>query len=277
MTKHSYPEFSVLMSVYKSENANFLDLALCSIEDQSVLPKEIVLVEDGPLTKDLLRVIDKHENNFKKEFKIIKSVKNQGLGKALRLGTNFVTTNWIARMDSDDIADQDRFKKQVQAIKSNPDLAVIGGQITEFSEEIWNIVGKRNVPLTEKEILKFLKWRSPFNHPTVMINKNILDSVGGYQEFGNLEDYYLWARIIAGGYEVKNLSDVLVHMRVDQGMYSRRGKLSNLKYVYRLRKYLYDQKLIDSKEKVVGNLLMTMNIIIPNQLRRLIYCYIIHK
>ena len=56
--------FSVLMSVYNKENPQFLDQALCSIEDQTVVPTEIVLVEDGPLSDELSKVIEQHKANF---------------------------------------------------------------------------------------------------------------------------------------------------------------------------------------------------------------------
>lgn len=112
----SYPPFSVLMSVYK---AQYLDASLKSIENQSIIPNEIVLVEDGPLTKDLYRVIDTHKNRFSENFKVVALNKNQGLGNALRIGTKYVSTNWIARMDTDDIAAPNRFELQLREIKKS--------------------------------------------------------------------------------------------------------------------------------------------------------------
>ena len=45
--------FSVLLSVYIKENALYLKQSLDSIFNQTLLPNEIVLVKDGPLTKEL--------------------------------------------------------------------------------------------------------------------------------------------------------------------------------------------------------------------------------
>lgn len=84
---NTYPEFSVLMSVYAKEQPQNFDTALRSIEGQTVLPKEIVLVEDGPLTVQLKQVLKRHINRHKELFKIVKSKENHGLGSALRLGT----------------------------------------------------------------------------------------------------------------------------------------------------------------------------------------------
>lgn len=187
-----YPDFSVLMPVYKKENPHFLDQSLSSIEEQTVVPTEIILVEDGPISKELEKIIEEHRTNFVNHFKVIKSIRNQGLGAALRLGTEFVSTNWIARMDSDDVSVHNRFELQLKEIIKDPKLAVVGGQIQEFSGNPSNIIGYRKVLTTESLLRQFIKWRSPFNHPSVMLNKSILQKVGGYIPYGNLEDYYLW-------------------------------------------------------------------------------------
>lgn len=206
------------------EKPKYLDEALTSIENQTVVPSEIVLVEDGPLSTELQKVIDIHRRKFTNTFKVIKSIYNQGLGQSLRLGTQFVSTDWIARMDSDDISVPDRFEIQLKEINKHPELALIGGQVQEFANSTLNIVGYRRVPTSESLLRQFIKWRSPFNHPTVMIKKKALQQVGGYVSYGNLEDYYLWARIIVNNYHIANVDQVLVKMRVDEGMYQRRGE-----------------------------------------------------
>ncbi|WPU44143.1 glycosyltransferase [Limosilactobacillus reuteri] len=271
------PSFSVLISVYKKVNSKYLDEALDSIENQTVKPSEIVLVEDGPISNSLKEVILKHQEKFGKNFKDIVSPKNQGLGVALRLGTKYISTDWVARMDSDDISVPDRFEKQLNLIKHNPNLAVIGGQVTEFIGDKKNQIGYRRVPTSNELIKQFLKWRSPFNHPTVMINKKVLDEVGGYIPYGNLEDYYLWSRIIVDGYDVANIKNQIVFMRVDDGLYSRRGKCSNIKYVYKLRKFLFKKGIISFNEQIMGDLIMTINIIMPSGLRKIIYQRVLHK
>lgn len=180
-------------------------------------------------------------------------------------------------MDSDDYSVKDRFESQLKAIVQHPDLAVIGGQIKEFAGSIDNVVGMRKVP-TDYELIKdFLKWRSPFNHPTVMINKQALVDVGGYVSYGNLEDYYLWVRMITNKYFVMNLDDTLIYMRTDRGMYSRRGNMKNLRYFYKLRHYMKSQGALTIGNEIVGDLMMTANITIPNGLRRIIYRKVLHR
>ena len=116
LQNEKYPKFSVLMSVYEKENPKYLDLALKSIERQTVKPSEIILVEDGVIPNRLQEVILNHKEKFGNGFKIIYSSINRGLGNALRLGTDYVSTNWIARMDSDDYSVPNRFEQQLDLI-----------------------------------------------------------------------------------------------------------------------------------------------------------------
>ena len=136
LKNRNYPHFSVLMSVYNKEKASYLDKALMSVENQTVIPDEIIIVEDGPISIELKKVISKHKKKFGRGFKNVISEKNQGLGAALRLGTKYVSTNWIARMDSDDISVPNRFEIQLKEIIRKPNIAVVGGQVTEFAENI---------------------------------------------------------------------------------------------------------------------------------------------
>lgn len=274
--QEEYPPFSVLMSVYKNEKPEYLDKALTSVEKQTVIPDEIVLVEDGPISNSLKQVIIKHKNFFGKGFKDIISSQNRGLGAALRLGTNYVSTNWIARMDSDDISVANRFELQLKEIQKQPSLALIGGQVLEFKNSTDNVIGERKVPLKKVDIYNFMKWRSPFNHPSVMINKAALNEVGGYIPYGNLEDYYLWVRIISNGYQVGNIGKILLYMRVDKGLYSRRGKYSNIAYFYKLHHYMYANQMMKLSEKIISNVIVTLNILLPNNIRKLVYQRILH-
>lgn len=87
----------------------------------------------------------------------------------------------------------------------------------------------------------------------------------------------LWARVIAAGLKVKNINDYIVLMRTDRGMYSRRGKISNIKYFYKLRRYLRQRSIINFGEELSGDFIMTINIIIPGWMKELIYRKALHK
>lgn len=277
MAMNKYPDFSVLMSVYRKEHPKFLDEALTSIENQTVVPAEIVVVEDGPIPDSLHQVLEQHQANFKGQFRIIYNTVNMGLGGALQRGMKYVENDWVARMDSDDISVKERFELQLKEIVKNPELGIVGGQVDEFLNKPTNIVGERKVPLSNFEIRKFIKYRSPFNHPTVMLNREKVLKSGGYQSKGKLEDYFLWVSMLANGYRGLNVPDVLVHMRTDTGMYDRRGDRQNLKHIFSLKRMMYKEKMLNIFELLCGDLIMTMNVFVPKGLRKMIYQNIIHK
>lgn len=273
----TYPPFSVLISVYRKENPLYFDEALKSIEDQSILPKEIILIKDGPVPEKINEVIEKHKKKYPEIYVIISSKTNKGLAESLRRGTKYVTTEYVARMDSDDICVPSRFKVQLKQFLNDDNLALVGGQVKEFAGNINNVVGIRRVPKSNELIRDFLKYRNPFNHPTVMIKTKALVKVGGYLSFGNLEDYYLWARILSSGYKAKNIDKFLTYMRVDEGLYNRRGKFSNIVYFYKLRRYLREHSFVNRFEEILGDLIVTINIIIPSKVRKYIYQKALHK
>lgn len=277
MCNDGLPDFSVLMSVYQKEKPVFLDQALMSIEEQTVIPDQIVLVEDGPLTAELDKVIEEHQKRFSNKYELLKLTSNRGLGAALQKGIERCRYEWIARMDTDDIAVKNRFELQLRAIVKEPQLAVIGGQVDEFAGSPEQVVGRRNVPLLNAELRAFIKWRSPFNHPTVMLNKKAVLQVGNYQANGKIEDYFLWSRVMLAGYEVKNLPEILVHMRVDAGIYQRRGDVENLRQIFKLRRMLRQQKFLTVWEELVGDLAMALNLVIPTKLRMVVYKNLLHK
>ena len=104
---------SVLMSVYRSEQPEYLDEALASVwTAQTLKPQQIILVEDGTLTDGLYAVIDKWSGELGDKLLILKNKQNLGLTKSLNLGLRHVTSDLVARMDSDDVSLPHRFEMQ---------------------------------------------------------------------------------------------------------------------------------------------------------------------
>ena len=125
-------QFSVLISVYIKEKPEFLEKALNSIYNQTLKPDEVVLVKDGILTRELEAIISKSKKKFKADnidFVCVQLEKNMGLGIALQKGLEKCKYEYIARMDSDDIAIKERFEVQVSYMQKNTDISVVGGYI----------------------------------------------------------------------------------------------------------------------------------------------------
>ena len=214
--------FSVLVSVYHREKPEFLDEALCSIEDQTLPPSEIILVKDGPLTQELEEIILSHSQNSEIDYKIVVLEKNRGLGEALNEGLKYCSHDWVARMDTDDIAMRNRFEAQFLFLAKNPKVDIVGGWICEFYTDSEICDKERKVPAQHEEIIQFSKFRNPLNHMTVVFRKKAVLDVEGYQSMNGFEDYYLWMRMIVKGKRFANLSEILVKARTGKDMIVRR-------------------------------------------------------
>ena len=103
--------FSVLMSVYKKEQAGYLSEAMESVFNQSLVPDEVVLMEDGPLTDELEQTISELKKRHP-QIVTFSFAENVQLGRALAKGVELCSHELIARMDTDDIAVYDRFRHQ---------------------------------------------------------------------------------------------------------------------------------------------------------------------
>ncbi len=215
-------KFSILISVYYKESTSFLEEALSSIENQTLPANEIVLVKDGPLTPELDKVIADHSEHIKIPYKIVELKENVGLGEALTVGMKYCSYEWIARMDSDDIALPDRFKKQFVYLAKNLDIDILGAWICEFDDDYNHCDKERKVPDQHDDIVKFSKYRNPLNHMTVVFRKDAILDAGGYVPMNGFEDYYLWMRMLMKGKRFANLPQVLVKARTGRGMIARR-------------------------------------------------------
>lgn len=259
--------FSVAISVYKNDNADFFDRALESITDkQTVKPDEIVLVVDGPVNSNIDSVIEKYDQKY--NLKVIRFEKNQGLGTALKTAVENASNEIIARMDSDDIAVENRFEQQLGLFASNSDIDIVGGDITEFIGQENNVVGKRVVPVGDSEIKVYMKKRCPFNHMSVMFRKSSVLKVGNYMDWFWNEDYYLWIRMLENNCVFANTGTVLVNVRTGTDMYKRRGGMRYFKSEKALQKYMLDKHLIGYGTYLMNVIKrLILQVLMPNTLR----------
>ena len=244
-------KFSVLMSVYVKEKPEFFDLALESITSkQTIMPDEIVIVKDGPLTKELDLIIKKYMDKYKNLFHIIPLEKNMGLGYALNIGLEQCKNEIVMRMDTDDISLSDRFEIQLKFMNEHKDVIAVGGSIAEFKEDYINENKRiKEMPLTSNDIIKYSKFRCPINHMTVCFRKSEILKVGGYKPLLYVEDYYLWARLLVNNKKLANIPEILVNVRIGNGFNKRRGQKKIISSWKILQKYMYENKFINYFEK----------------------------
>lgn len=220
--------FSVLISLYIKEKPEFLAECLESLKNQTLQANEVVIVFDGKITSELEDVVSQYSKEL--PIKVIRLAENVGLGKALQKGVLACNHEIIARMDTDDIATPDRFEKQINFLKTNPQVSVLGSNISEFNLQPDDLKRKRVLPEKHSEIYEFAKFRCPINHPTVVLKKEDVLQSGNYS--GKLllwEDYTLWVTMLSKGYIFHNLQENLLHFRVKDGRETIKRR-SGLKY-----------------------------------------------
>ena len=245
-------KFSLIISVYAKENPVFFAQCLESVQTQTALPDEIIIVKDGPLTEKLEKILENLQ--FPNEMVIIPLPENMTQGPARAEGVKAAKHEWVAIMDSDDICRPDRFEKQLAMISKNPELGLIGGQIAEFSENPEATTATRAVPLDHSGIVEFARKRNPFNQMTVMFKRELALDAGNYRYFPWFEDYDLWARMMKNGVKCANHPDVLVDARVGGGMYGRRRGKAYIRSEWRMLKQLKEIGFISTPERIRNTL-----------------------
>lgn len=262
-------KFSVLMSLYRREQPEFLRQCLNSLAAQTRLADEIVLVFDGAVGSELEAVVQDFQAAL--PLNIVRLPENVGLGLALNAGLRHCTHEWVMRMDSDDIALPERFALQCAYLAAQPHTVLLGGQIREFSADAETETAVRQVPQTLEAIRRFAQRRNPFNHMTVAYTRTAVQQAGGYIHHAGMEDYNLWLRMLAGGAQAANLPDVLVQARTGAGMLQRRRGLAYVHsewQLYRLKRQLSIQAALPALFYLV---LRSLPRLLPAALLRLIY------
>jgi glycosyltransferase involved in cell wall biosynthesis len=262
-------KFSVCTSVYKNDKPGFVRVALDSmLVHQSIKPEEIVLVQDGPVPEELSLLLSEYDSKYPGVMNVIRLEKNGGLGNALRLGVENAKYDIVARMDSDDICLHDRFEKQLAYLETHLDCDIVGGQMTEFIDSPDNIVGRREVPLTNEEIYEFMKSRCALNHVTVMFRKEAVMKAGNYQDWFWNEDYYLWVRMMMAGCKFANIPDVAVNVRSGADQYARRGGKKYFDSEIGIKKLMLEKGMINRREYVVNYVQrFIIQLLLPNNVR----------
>lgn len=263
-------DISVSMCVYYKDNPNYFELALASILDQSLKPKEVVIVVDGPIPDKTNSILIKYQ--YLDIIKIIRLGKNVGHGNARRIGLQNCSNEIIALMDADDISLPERFEKQIEILRSNKNLSVIGSNVIEFEDKISNRIGIRKVPENDRDIKKYLRNRCPFNQQTVMMKKSDVIKAGGYLDWYNNEDYYLWLRLYLNNCEFYNIQESLVLFRTNDRMYKQRGGIKYFYSEYKLQKYMLNNKIINVTSFLYNIFIrFIIQIILPNKIRKYVY------
>jgi glycosyltransferase involved in cell wall biosynthesis len=205
---------SVLIPVFNVEN--YIGAALKSISEQTYKNLEIVVVDDGSSDRTLdvvqeCRLADPR-------IVVLQNEKNRGIVASLNRALSVASGEYIARMDGDDISEQDRIEKQVRFLEGNPDYDLVGVSLRSIDGN-GAFVSQLKMHSDFGKIVKALKYDSPVAHVWVC-NKELYSVVGPYRNFPGCEDYDFLLRVISSGRKITNLEDYY-------GYYVRIGRHGN--------------------------------------------------
>jgi len=271
--------YSVLMSVYKNDSPEYLKIALQSIyDDQTRKPDEIVVVFDGPLTPELLDVLEQFKLGKEDIVRYYPQEVNRGLGEALRIGSEKCKGNYILRMDSDDVSDPRRFERQIEYVEAHSEIDVLGTDIAEFNQSPDEQDKRvRACPVKHEDIVQMGKKRNPMNHVTVCMKKEALMKSGGYQTLLLLEDYYLWLHMIVAGCKLANINESLVYVRVGNGFDSKRGSKERITGWRVLQDFMVKNGMITKQEARMNMLFIWGFVKTPAWIKKLLYEKVLRK
>lgn len=270
MSKRALPEYSVLMPVYEKDDPIFFDAAIESMVAQTIPFHDLVIVCDGPLGNGLDNVLVSWGSKLGTRLSVHHLTENQGLGYALNEGLGKCACDIVSRMDSDDVSRVDRCEKLLTVLTEN-NLDLVGGAIEEFDKVPGDTGAVRMPPLSRNDINTWLKSRNPFNHVSVLFDRREVCRVGGYQPFPWMEDYWLWIRMIEGGCRCANIPDVVVDVRVGEGMYARRSSVGYLKSQVHFFDEMRKMGIISKADQVRAVILRTGTTLLPSCLVKAAY------
>jgi glycosyltransferase involved in cell wall biosynthesis len=221
------PLISVILPVYNG--AKTVMHAVESILAQTYENFEFIIIDDGSIdeTNNILA-------SFKdKRIRLINNQKNMGKVHTLNTGIQKAQGQYIAFIDADDVALPARLEKQVNFLAKNPSIAVLGTATKEIYPGGMERIRYR--PRDTSAIKKNIVRICPFTHSSTMIRSEVFNTVGLYDPLKDGpkrlyigEDYDLWVRILAAGYNMANIPDVLTVYYREPGSSIRGRSLSQL-------------------------------------------------
>ena len=223
------PKVSVIMPAYNAEK--YIKEAIDSILAQTFGDFEFIIIND--CSKDATEEIIL--SYLDPRIVYIKNEKNLRVARTLNKGLAVARGEYIARMDADDISLPERFQKQVDYLDAHPEIAVLGTNVELFDENGPICTGWSATDPAQMKV--DLLFSCGLAHPSVMMRRNVIAQLGGYDPaYEGLEDYQLWCRV-AEKYGVTTLPDLLLRYRIHGGQVTKNPSPEHLSRIQRLKEW----------------------------------------
>jgi len=260
---------SIIVSIYNSDKT--LVSMIDSVLYQTYKNFELILINDG--SKDnSSNIIKKY---LKKDKRIVLIDKeNSGLTKSLNIGLKRVKGDYIARLDADDIWKKDKLEKQMKFLEENKDYFLVGTAYDEIDEEgsVIYVNQRTKLLITDNIIRENIVKFNPFLHSSVLFRKEILDTIGFYNEkFKYTQDYEYWIRIMSK-YKVANIDETLASRRYSNDMISIKKEKEQKMYAIKAKLLaikLLDKSIVEYKYLIKDILIYVLPQIVVNLIRKI--------
>lgn len=234
MTKD--PLISVIMPIFNVEK--FVLEATTSILNQTYTNLEIIIIDDCS-TDNTYEIIEKFAQTDKR-IKLYRNDKNIKLVATLNRALQYVTGEYVLRMDGDDISEPNRVEKLYEFLRNHSDYMLVSSQVKTI-DEYGKEIGCPNLPNNLESIKKVCRYISPVLH-IWLCRAELYKELNGYRNILGAEDYDFVLRVLSSGYKVKNLSERLYSVRIRKGnTVSTIGLNQQISHNYCV--FLYDQRI----------------------------------
>ncbi|MEQ1904931.1 MAG: glycosyltransferase family 2 protein [Pirellulaceae bacterium] len=180
---------AVIMACYNARN--FLPEAINSVLNQTFRDFQLIVVNDGSTDGSAEYLEERRQQDPRM---VVAHQKNQGQQAAANLAISISDSEYIARMDADDITTEDRLAKQVAFLDSNRDIGLSGGQIKRMGSRKAGLIS--NLPLAHEEIVRgLLRNQHTLCNPTTMFRRVLFQQIGGYWKHNIAEDWDMFLRL----------------------------------------------------------------------------------
>lgn len=214
---------SLLVTIFKGSNIAWFNECLESVYCQREFINEVIMVADGELNNELELAIRSWQKKW--TINLVRLKKNCGPGGASQYGLLHCKSEWVARLDADDIAMPNRFELQTKFLQQNPYVDVLGGYMPEFKHKIEGILPVNYVPLKHEDIARFLIMRSPLVNSSSIFRVQKALAAGGYRSLMSHEDHLLWMALLKSGAKFANIPHLVGYYRASPEYYKRRRGL----------------------------------------------------
>lgn len=219
--ENTAPALTVLMSCYNAER--WLNEAIDSVLRQTFTDFEFIVIDDGS-TDQTLKILKDYAVGDARFVIITKP--NTGLSDSLNIGIIKARSEWIARLDQDDICEPTRLEKQIEFVRINPSLVSISTGCTLIDEHGARLAIHR-YPAQHSALVRHLRTMRKFPaHSSAMYRTEVVRTVGGYRtKLPHAQDFDLWLRL-AGQGNLACLNEPLVRIRqhADQMSHDNSGR-----------------------------------------------------